>query len=140
MTTLNSAPESVVTASVSALLRGEVQVETEVRIRGWVRTARHSKAGFSFVNLHDGSCFDAIQALVPAELDNYEEALRLSAGCAVIIEGRLVTSQGKGQSVELQATSLEVVGWVEQPETYPCLLYTSPSPRDRTRSRMPSSA
>jgi len=85
-----------------------------------LRSKRDSKAGISFLAVHDGSCFDPIQAVVPAGLDNYEsEVLKLSTGCAVAVRGELVASQGKGQSVEIQATRVEVVGWVEDAETYP---------------------
>jgi asparaginyl-tRNA synthetase len=70
--------------------------------------------------VHDGSAFDAIQAVVPATLDNYQsQILSLSTGCAVVVSGELVPSQGKGQSVEIQASAVEVVGMVEDPETYP---------------------
>ena len=70
--------------------------------------------------MHDGSCFDAIQAVVPAELGNYEsEVLKLSTGCAVQVSGELVESQGKGQNLEIQASAVEVVGWVDDAETYP---------------------
>ncbi|MCD6043580.1 MAG: asparagine--tRNA ligase, partial [Burkholderiales bacterium] len=68
----------------------------------------------------DGSCFAPIQVVAPAALANYEtEVKRLTAGCAVIATGKLTASQGQGQSFEIQAESLEVVGWVEDPETYP---------------------
>ncbi|HAD49065.1 MAG TPA: asparagine--tRNA ligase, partial [Idiomarina sp.] len=88
--------------------------------RGWVRTRRDSKAGISFINLHDGSCFDAIQAVVPAELPNYtDEVLKLTTGCSVAITGVVVESQGKGQSYEMQATGVKVYGWVDDPDTYP---------------------
>jgi asparaginyl-tRNA synthetase len=70
--------------------------------------------------LSDGSCFDAIQVVAPDSLSNYsEEIQRLSAGCSLIAEGELVPSQGKGQGFELQASRVEVLGWVEDPETYP---------------------
>ena len=89
-------------------------------MRGWVRTRRDSKAGLSFVHVHDGSCFDPIQVVAPAQLPNYQsEVLKLTTGCAVIATGTLAQSQGKGQAVELQAESIEVVGWVDDPETYP---------------------
>ena len=91
-----------------------------VSVRGWVRTRRDSKAGLSFVNLSDGSCFDSIQVVAPNTLPNYEsEVLHLGAGCAAIATGQLVPSQGKGQSYELQATRIEVTGFVDDPETYP---------------------
>jgi len=105
---------------ISKLLNGELEVGQQACVQGWVRTARHSKAGFSFVAVHDGSCFLPIQAVVNSELANYQsEVMRLGTGCAVRVTGELVASQGKGQSVELQASALEVIGWVENPESYP---------------------
>ncbi|MDV6315075.1 asparagine--tRNA ligase [Idiomarina sp. HP20-50] len=107
-------------ASVVDVLAGKVAVDETVTVRGWVRTRRDSKAGISFINLHDGSCFDAIQAVVPAELPNYSnEVQKLTTGCSVAITGVVVPSQGKGQSFELQATKVHVYGWVEDPDTYP---------------------
>jgi asparaginyl-tRNA synthetase len=106
--------------SIQQALAGGVAAGSEVTVRGWVRTRRDSKAGLSFVNVSDGSCFAAIQVVAPAALANYEdEVKRLTAGCAVIATGTLVPSQGQGQSFELQARAIEVVGWVEDPETYP---------------------
>ena len=106
--------------SISDIFKGGVAIGDDVTIKGWVRSRRTSKAGISFVALHDGSCFDAIQIVVPESIENYEsEVGHLSAGCAVIAQGELVESQGQGQSVEVQAKSIEVVGWVDEPETYP---------------------
>ncbi len=106
--------------SVEHALTGKLPVGGEVTVRGWVRTRRDSKAGLSFVNVSDGSCFAPIQVVASSELPNYEsEVKKLTAGCAVIATGTLVASQGQGQSFEIQAQSLEVVGWVEDPLTYP---------------------
>ena len=105
--------------SIADIFKNTVPTGNEVTIKGWVRSRRTSKAGISFVTVHDGSCFDAIQVVVPETLENYDEVSRLSAGCAVIATGELVESQGQGQSVEVQARAMEVVGWVEDPETYP---------------------
>lgn len=106
--------------SVEHALAGKLPAGSEVTVRGWVRTRRDSKAGLSFVNVSDGSCFAPIQVVAPNTLSNYEsEVKHLTAGCAVIATGTLVPSQGQGQRLELQARSLEVVGWVEDPETYP---------------------
>jgi asparaginyl-tRNA synthetase len=106
--------------SIKDALAGRPGVGSVLVIRGWVRTRRDSKAGFSFVNVHDGSCFDAIQVVVPGELDNYSsEVLKLTSGCAVEVEGDLVESRGRGQNYEIQARRVEVVGWVEDPDTYP---------------------
>ncbi|MDX2298297.1 MAG: asparagine--tRNA ligase [Xanthomonadaceae bacterium] len=105
---------------VDKALSGAIASGTEVTVRGWVRTRRDSKAGLSFINLSDGSCFAAIQVVAPASLPNYESQVRhLTAGCALIATGTLTPSQGQGQTLELQASAIEVVGWVDDPETYP---------------------
>lgn len=105
---------------VKDLLRREPEGAGEVAVRGWLRSKRDSKAGISFLAIHDGTSFDAIQAVVPADLDNYDDEVRhLTTGCAVEVSGVLVPSQGKGQSVEIQATAVRVVGWVDDPESYP---------------------
>ena len=106
--------------SVEHALAGKLPAGGEVTVRGWVRTRRDSKAGLSFVNVSDGSCFAPIQVVAPDTLSNYEsEVKHLTTGCAVIATGILVASQGQGQSFEIQASSIEVIGWVEDPLTYP---------------------
>jgi asparaginyl-tRNA synthetase len=106
--------------SVSAVLSGRVPVDAVVTINGWVRTRRDSKAGFSFLALADGSCFDTIQIVAANALPNYSnEILHITTGCAVSCTGRLVRSQGKGQAIEMQAERVQVLGWVEDPDNYP---------------------
>ncbi len=102
------------------VLQGGVAVGSDVTIRGWVRTRRDSKAGISFVAVYDGSCFHPIQAVVNNSLHNYQhEVLHLTTGCSVVVSGKVVESPGTGQRFELQATRIEVVGWVDDPDTYP---------------------
>lgn len=106
--------------SIKQLLSGQVPVDTEVCIQGWVRSRRDSKAGISFFALHDGSCFDAIQIVVADTLENYQsELLHAGAGCSIRATGTLVESMGKGQDYEVQGAELHVIGWVDEPETYP---------------------
>jgi len=105
---------------VADVLQGRVAVDSEVTVRGWVRTRRDSKAGISFIAVYDGSCFNPVQAVVNNSLNNYqEEVLRLTTGCSVAITGKVVESPGEGQSFEIQASAVEVVGWVDDPDTYP---------------------
>src|SRR5690554_2147587 len=107
-------------AVIKDVLGGKYAVGDTVTVRGWVRTRRDSKAGISFINVHDGSCFDAVQAVVPSNLPNYSaEVVKLTTGCSVIISGQIAESVGQGQAFELQADNVEVVGWVEDPDTYP---------------------
>mgnify|MGYP001827410913 FL=1 len=106
--------------SIKKALSGKISTGTTVKVQGWVRTRRDSKAGFSFISVHDGSCFDAIQIVAPADLPNYvEEIQKLTSGCSVVCSGELVESMGRGQSFEIQASSVQVTGWVEDPDTYP---------------------
>jgi asparaginyl-tRNA synthetase len=103
-------------------LTGMVPVGTTVVVKGWIRNRRESKAGggLAFLTVHDGSFFDPIQVVARASLPNYDtEVSRLTTGCSVIVAGVLAESKGKGQSVEIQADAVEVVGWVDDPETYP---------------------
>ena len=104
--------------SVAQALAGKFPEGGVVTVRGWVRTVRGS-AALAFVNVSDGSGFAPIQAVVTDGLSNFDEVKRLTPGCSVIVTGTLVTSQGKGQSFEIQASAVEVVGWVEDPLTYP---------------------
>lgn len=105
---------------VADVLHGRVSVDSEVTVRGWVRTRRDSKAGISFIAVYDGSCFNPVQAVVNNSLNNYQdEVLRLTTGCSVIVTGKVVESPGEGQSFEIQASHVEVVGWVDDPDTYP---------------------
>lgn len=106
--------------TIKDCLEGEINLDETVTVRGWVKTRRDSKAGLSFINLHDGSCQAAIQIVAPETLTNYQdEILKLTAGCSLIATGKRVQSQGQGQAFEIQAESIEVVGWVENPDTYP---------------------
>lgn len=107
-------------ATVAELLSGKIPVGSRVTVKGWVRTRRDSKSGVSFIHLSDGSCFDPIQLVAPQTLANYgSEVQKLTSGCAVTADGDLVASAGKGQSMEIAVASLQVVGWVDDPDTYP---------------------
>ena len=88
-------------------------------VMGWVRTKRDAKGGFSFIELNDGSCMSGLQVIADEKLPNYsEEILKLQTGCSIKAEGILAESPGKGQSVELQAETIEVFGWAD-PMEYP---------------------
>ncbi|MFO1320119.1 MAG: asparagine--tRNA ligase [Burkholderiales bacterium] len=106
--------------SCAEILAGQAPQDTPVTLKGWVRTRRDSKAGISFVHLSDGSGFHPVQVVAPSTLDNYtDEVLHLTAGCAVIATGTIVPSPAKGQPFEMQASRVEVIGWVEDPDSYP---------------------
>jgi asparaginyl-tRNA synthetase len=94
-------------------------VGRQVAVRGWVRTRRDSKGGFSFLELNDGSCQGNLQVVVPASLPNYEtEVKKLSAGASVTVTGEIKASPAKGQATELHAEGIAVHGWAD-PESYP---------------------
>ncbi len=90
-----------------------------VRVRGWVRSRRDSKGGFSFLDLNDGSSLKGLQVVVEHDrLGPGTDLGSLSTGAAVSVEGPIVESPGKGQPVELRAERVEVLGAAD-PETYP---------------------
>lgn len=90
----------------------------EIRVSGWIRTRRDT-GSFSFLELNDGSCLKNIQVLADEKLANYDEEItKLSAGCAVEVIGILKESPAKGQAVEVEASTVKVVGWAD-PEEYP---------------------
>lgn len=102
--------------------------ESRVTARGWVRTRRDSRNGFSFIELNDGSCLKNLQVVVDAGIDGYEESIRqVTTGASVSVDGVLKDSPGKGQRVELHAESLRVIGTAD------------PRPMTRTPCRIPIS-
>lgn len=89
-----------------------------VVVAGWVRTRRDT-GSFSFLEVNDGSCLANLQIIADNDLKNYEdEIVRLSAGCSIFVQGILAESPAKGQDVEVQAATVQVVGWAD-PENYP---------------------
>src|SRR2546423_12287158 len=116
----NARPMDKRELSVRGILAGEAPQDAAVTVKGWVRTRRDSKAGVSFVHLSDGSSFNPLQVVAPNTLPNYtDEILKLTAGCALEATGTIVPSPAKGQPFEMQASAIKVVGWVEDPDTYP---------------------
>tara|TARA_B110000037_G_scaffold222976_1_gene301007 strand:+ start:2466 stop:3908 length:1443 start_codon:yes stop_codon:yes gene_type:complete len=93
------------TSTVAHLLTQELK-HSDIEVKGWVRTFRANR----FVALNDGSCLQNIQCVV--DFKSMDEALlkRITTGAAVHIKGGLVESQGKGQSVEVQVSSIEILG------------------------------
>jgi asparaginyl-tRNA synthetase len=106
--------------SVRSILGGHAPADQPVTVRGWVRTRRDSKAGLSFVHVSDGSAFHPVQVVAPSTLPNYaSDVQKLTAGCSVEATGMIVPSPAKGQPFEMQASNIRVIGWVEDPDTYP---------------------
>jgi asparaginyl-tRNA synthetase len=94
-------------------------VGKQAMVRGWVRTRRDSKGGFSFLELNDGSCFGNLQVVADGKLPNYEsEIKKLGIGSSVCVIGEVKASPAKGQATELQAASVQVYGYAD-PEKYP---------------------
>ncbi len=104
--------------SVAQARRPE-SIGREGLVQGWIRTRRDSKAGFSFLELNDGSCLGNLQILAPASLPNYQsEVRRLTVGCSVRVVGTIKASLGKGQATELEAREITLLGLAD-PESYP---------------------
>ncbi len=89
---------------------------SEILVQGWVRTRRDSK-DFSFIELNDGSCLRNLQIIARDSLANYAEIQRLTTGASINVEGELVASQGKGQTWEVIACKIDIVGLAD--DSYP---------------------
>lgn len=106
---------------IAAILKGE-QVDYSTTVKGWVRTFRNNQ----FIALNDGSTNNNLQIVV--ELNSLEESLlkRITTSACISATGKIVASQGKGQKVELVASTIEILG-DSDPEVYPLQLKNKPS-------------
>ncbi len=109
--------ENIKRSTVKSLLSGQASIGSTVNIKGWVRTRRGNK-NVSFIALNDGSIIHNIQIVV--DNSGFDEALlkKINTGACLSVDGKLVKSEGQGQTVEIQATGIEVYGEAD-PETYP---------------------
>jgi len=102
-----------------ARVLGEGRADEEITVRGWIRTRRDSKNGFSFVELNDGSCLANLQVVIDSAVPDYQQTIKdLTTGASVAIDGKLQESPGKGQRIELHASSLKLLGTAD-PDVYP---------------------
>ena len=93
--------------------------DLESTVMGWVRTRRDSKGGFSFIEVNDGSCLRNLQVIADEKLIQAGGGLQLlQTGCSIRATGKVVASQGQGQSLEMQASEIKVIG-VADPDLYP---------------------
>ena len=99
--------------TVSQLLTQDITFQP-IEIKGWVRTFRANR----FIALNDGSTLQNIQCVVDFENTDEDLLKRITTGAAVHVKGELVESQGKGQNVEIQVSSIEILG-DSDPDTYP---------------------
>ena len=98
---------------IGEILRGS-QTGNNVTVMGWVRTFRNNQ----FVALNDGSCLGNLQIVVNPETADAATLKRITVGAAVCFEGKVIESQGKGQSVEIIAETIEIFGDCD-PSVYP---------------------
>lgn len=94
----------------------EKPVGSEQTVSAWIRSIRNSK-NFSFMVLNDGSCQGTLQVVLDLDMPGYEEVSKLLIGSCVTAHGKIVESQGQGQSVEMQASKIEILG--KTTEEYP---------------------
>jgi asparaginyl-tRNA synthetase len=105
--------------AIKSILQHATPIDSQVTVQGWLRSRRSSKGGFSFLHIHDGSCFGTVQAIADQALSNYDAIVDSGTGCSVTVTGKLVASQGKGQDREIQADEVIIHGLVDDPESYP---------------------
>ncbi|XBC40061.1 MAG: asparagine--tRNA ligase [Buchnera aphidicola (Nurudea ibofushi)] len=106
--------------SISDLHSNKVKINSSVIIKGWVRHNRSSKSGISFIDMYDGSCFHTIQIIARNILVNYyQEIIKLTVGCSIVVYGKLIESLGRNQVYEINAKKIQIVGLVKDASNYP---------------------
>ena len=99
---------------IKQLLQEGKSIQGEITLKGWVRTFRSNR----FIALNDGSTIENVQVVVDFENTDPELLKRITTGSAIEVKGQVVESQGKGQAVEVQATTISILG-DSNPEEYP---------------------
>ena len=99
---------------IKQLLQEGKSIQGEITLKGWVRTFRSIR----FIALNDGSTIENVQVVVDFENTDAELLKRITTGAAIEVKGQVVESQGKGQAVEVQATTISILG-DSNPEEYP---------------------
>ena len=99
---------------IKQLLQEGKSIQGEITLKGWVRTFRSNR----FIALNDGSTIENVQVVVDFENTDPELLKRITTGAAIEVKGQVVESQGKGQAVEVQATTINILG-DSNPEEYP---------------------
>ncbi|MDR1762058.1 MAG: asparagine--tRNA ligase [Bacteroidales bacterium] len=92
-------------------------IDSDIVVKGWVRNFRGNNFVL-FVALNDGSSLQNLQVVFDREKHNAEELKKITVGSSMSILGKLVRSEGKGQTVEVQAESFEILG-LSDADTYP---------------------
>ena len=91
-------------------------MDKEVTLSGWIRNHRRQKE-FGFIDFSDGTCFEHVQLVYNNELEDFDEIAKYRVGCAITINGKVIKSEGKGQSFEIKVNSIKLEG--DSPENYP---------------------
>ena len=94
----------------------EEYIDKDVKVAGWIRTSRLSK-NFGFIELNDGSYFKNMQIIVDEKLENFKEIGKLPISSSILVEGKLVSTEGAKQPIEIHATKITVEG--ESDNSYP---------------------
>ncbi|NCX96706.1 MAG: asparagine--tRNA ligase [Chitinophagia bacterium] len=106
---------------IASILANE-QTDYDVVVKGWIRSVRNNQ----FIALNDGSCLANLQVVATAGIVDEETMKHIVAGASVAVTGKVVASLGKGQRVEVQASTIELLGKCDN-EQYPLQLKNKPS-------------
>ncbi|CAL4321788.1 asparagine--tRNA ligase [Buchnera aphidicola] len=105
--------------SINEIYNNNITINTNIKMFGWIRNRRHSNSGISFIDIYDGSHINPIQVIIKKNIVNYSEVLKLTVGCSIVIEGKLIFSIKNQQKYEIYTYKIEILGWVDFPNNYP---------------------
>ncbi|MCW5197784.1 asparagine--tRNA ligase [Buchnera aphidicola] len=108
--------------SIKDIFKKKVLINSIIQIQGWIKNKRNSKSNLLFIDIYDGSCVNTLQVIVNKNLlidDEDNEIIKSTPGCSVSVQGKLIYSLNVEQKFEMHVNKIKVVGWIQNPDSYP---------------------
>ncbi|CAL4322018.1 Asparagine--tRNA ligase [Buchnera aphidicola (Sipha maydis)] len=104
---------------IKDIFEDKIIIGKNIQIKGWVKNKRSSQSNLFFIDIYDGSCLNTLQLVIKNNLINRNDVLKLTSGCSIHVEGKLVSSLNLKQKFEIHVLKLNVIGWLKNSDTYP---------------------
>ncbi|WII23522.1 asparagine--tRNA ligase [Buchnera aphidicola] len=104
---------------IKDIFEDKIIIGKNIQIKGWVKNKRSSQSNLFFIDIYDGSCLNTLQLVIKNNLINRNDVLKLTSGCSIHVEGKLVSSLNLKQKFEIHVLKLNVIGWLKKSDTYP---------------------
>lgn len=109
-------------SSIKDIFENKILIDSIVKVKGWIKNKRNSKSNLLFIDIYDGSCVNTLQIIVNKKLlknNINHEILKVTSGCSLSVKGKLVSSLNVNQKFEVYMHKINVIGWINKPNSYP---------------------